>query len=78
MKDFIGNALKEGDMVAYLPPNYRELARGMIVGFTPKGVVIQRDASPQQIKFYSERNQPIQHTIDRRPFGLVARIEAYE
>lgn len=78
MKDFLGNALKEGDIVAYLPPNYRELKRGMIIGFTPKGVVIQRDPDQRTIQFYAERHQPIQHTLDRRPFSLVARIEDYE
>ncbi len=78
MKDFNGNALKEGDIVAYLPPNYRELARGMIIGFTPKGVVIQKDPTEKIKQFYMDRNEPIRHTIDRRPFCLVARIEDYE
>lgn len=78
MKDFLNNALKEGDTVAYLPPNYRELKRGVVVGFTPKGVVIKRDPDERTIQFYAQRNQPIQHTFDRRPFALVARIENYE
>ena len=78
MKDFLNNALKEGDTVAYLPPNYRELKRGVVVGFTPKGLVIKRDPDERTIQFYAQRNQPIQHTSDRRPFALVARIENYE
>ena len=78
MKDFLNNALKEGDTVAYLPPNYRELKRGVVVGFTPKGLVIKRDPDERTIQFYAQRNQPIQHTFDRRPFARVARIENYE
>lgn len=78
MKDFNGNALKEGDSVAYLPPNYRHLVKGMVVGFTPKGVVIERYKSPEDIQEYENRYGKYHPTIDRRETGYVARIEDYE
>ena len=76
MKDFNGNALKEGDSVAYLPPNYRHLVKGMVVGFTPKGVVIERYQTEEYIRSYNLRyNTPYHPTIDRRERGYVAKIE---
>lgn len=74
MKDFNGVELREGDTVAYLPPNYRHLIKGMVVGFTPKMIAIQREPDARTIKFYQDRNAPIQHTIDRREPGYVTKI----
>lgn len=41
MKDFIGQELKEGDVVAVTEPNYRNLVKATVVRFTPKRVVLQ-------------------------------------
>lgn len=79
MKDFNGSALIIGDSVAYLPPNYRHLVKGTVVGFTPKGVVIERYNSPEEIQKYENHyNRKYIPTIDRRETGYVARIQDYE
>lgn len=75
MKDFNDTDLALGDTVAYLPPNYRHLIRGTVVGFTPKGVVIERYKSPAEIRDYNLRyNTPYHPIIDRRERGYVAKI----
>lgn len=38
MKDFVGQELVVGDFVAFVRPQYRELALGQITSFTPKKV----------------------------------------
>ncbi len=38
MKDFIGNELKIGDIVAYVRNPYAELYKGFVVGFTSKKI----------------------------------------
>ncbi len=40
MKDFFGQPLEVGDVVAFIPNGYRDLARGRIVAMTPKQVRI--------------------------------------
>lgn len=40
-KDFVGVTLKEGDIVAAIRPNYRELVQGQIISFTPKKVRVK-------------------------------------
>ena len=40
MKDLFEQTLAVGDVVAFIPPNYRELAKGRIISFTPKQVRI--------------------------------------
>jgi hypothetical protein len=37
-KDFFGRELQIGDEVAFCKPQYRELVKGKVVGFTPKNV----------------------------------------
>jgi hypothetical protein len=41
MKDFNGNTLVLGDIVAFLEPNYRHMTQGRVVGFTPKQIRIE-------------------------------------
>lgn len=41
MKDFLGQDLEVGDVVAVTEPNYRSLIRATVVRFTPKRVVLQ-------------------------------------
>ena len=41
MKDFDGNELQIGDKVAVLPPHYRCMVKGTVIGFTPKQIVIE-------------------------------------
>ena len=41
MKDFNGNELAIGDTVAVLPPNYRCMVKGKVIGFTPKQIVVE-------------------------------------
>ena len=41
MKDFIGQELEIGDVVAVTEPSYRNLVRATIERFTPKRVVLQ-------------------------------------
>ena len=36
--DFVGNHVKVGDKVAFNPPKWKGLERGVVTGFTPKGV----------------------------------------
>ena len=38
MKDFIGNELVIGDVVAYSRNPYSSLYKGFVVGFTPKNI----------------------------------------
>lgn len=40
MQDFFGNELSVGDLVAFIPNGYRDLARARILAFTPKQVRI--------------------------------------
>lgn len=40
MKDFIGNELKIGDLVAYARNPYAELNKGFVVGFTSKKIKV--------------------------------------
>jgi len=40
MRDFFGQPLEVGDVVAFIPNGYRELVRGRIVALTPKQVRI--------------------------------------
>ena len=41
MRDFLGIEIKEGDYVAAIRPNYRELVLGRIVALTPKKVRVE-------------------------------------
>lgn len=41
MKDFLGIELVEGDFVAAIRPNYRELVLGRVVKLTPKKVRVE-------------------------------------
>jgi hypothetical protein len=41
MQDFLGKELNEGDYVAVLPPNYRHMVKGKVIGFTKKQIVIE-------------------------------------
>lgn len=41
MKDFIGQELEIGDVVAVTEPNYRSLIKATLARFTPKRVVLQ-------------------------------------
>lgn len=40
MRDFFGNELSVGDLVAFIPNGYRDLERARILAFTPKQVRI--------------------------------------
>jgi hypothetical protein len=41
MRDFIGQELEVGDLVAVTVPNYRSLMKATVARFTPKRVVLQ-------------------------------------
>ena len=41
MKDLYNQPLEIGDAVAFNPPRYKGLAKGKVVGFTPKMVKIE-------------------------------------
>lgn len=41
MRDFNQNILKVGDSVAFLEARYRDLKKGIVVGFTAKTIVIE-------------------------------------
>lgn len=41
MKDFVGLELAEGDFVAAMRPNYRDLVLGRIIKMTPKKVRVE-------------------------------------
>lgn len=41
MKDFIGQELEIGDVVAVTEPSYRNLIKATVARFTPKRVVLQ-------------------------------------
>lgn len=41
MRDFNGNILKVGDSVAFLEARYRDLKKGIVVGFTAKMIVVE-------------------------------------
>lgn len=41
MKDFLGNELSINDIVICPRPQYRDLMRGRVIGFTPKKVRIE-------------------------------------
>jgi hypothetical protein len=40
MKDFFGNELEIGDTVAFNPPVYKGLVKGIVVKFTPKMIKV--------------------------------------
>jgi hypothetical protein len=41
VKDFFGTELKEGDTVAFMEPDYRNMITGTIVSFAPKSMLIE-------------------------------------
>lgn len=41
MRDFNKNILKVGDSIAFLEARYRDLKKGIVVGFTAKTIVIE-------------------------------------
>jgi len=41
MEDFNKNTLKIGDTIAFLEANYRDLKKGVVIGFTEKKIVIE-------------------------------------
>lgn len=41
MKDFFGNELELGDVVAFYAPGYRSFTEGTIIAFTPKQVRVE-------------------------------------
>lgn len=67
MKDFNGNELAIGDTVAVLPPNYRCMIKGKVVGFTPKQIVVEYN--PHFGGVWADRVE-----ITRRDPGYVAKI----
>lgn len=66
MKDFNGNELAIGDTVAVLPPNYRCMIKGKVVGFTPKQIVVEYEP------YFGSRVDRVE--ITRRDPGYVAKI----
>jgi len=71
--DFDNNPLQLGDSVAYLPPNYRHMIKGRVIGFTPKMIRIERILSPERKEEYDRRNYPI--PTDLRDSGYVVLIK---
>lgn len=72
--DFSGIPLVEGDLVAYLPPNYRHMIRGIVVGFTPKMIRIQRILPRADLDRYMANGYPL--PLDLRDSGYVVRLGA--
>lgn len=68
MNDFNGNPLAIGDTVAVLPPHYRCMVKGTIVGFTPKQIVIEYYPHFNSVTF---RDKPM---ITRREPGYVCKM----
>ena len=72
--DFCGRALVEGDLVAYLPPNYRHMIRGIVVGFTPKMIRIQRILPAPDLQRYAANGWAL--PVDLRDSGYVVLLGA--
>lgn len=70
--DFSGVPLIEGDLVAYLPPNYRHMIRGIVVGFTPKMIRIQRILPTADLERYVANGWAL--PLDLRDSGYVVRL----
>jgi hypothetical protein len=68
MKDFNKNELAVGDFVAMLPPNYRHMVQGRVVGFTPKQIKIE------WLPDYNRRHGRPPEVCTREP-GYVAKIQ---
>jgi hypothetical protein len=72
MIDFDKQPLAVGDLVAFLPPNYRHMIKGRVIGFTPKMIRIEHVLEPKQLELYRERNYPIPTSL--RDHGYVVKL----
>ena len=73
MKDFADNPLQLGDVVAYLPANYRHMIKGVVVSFTPKMVRIARILSVEDAAKYAERKWPF--PTELRDYGYLVKLQ---
>lgn len=67
LTDFDGNQLFIGDSVACLPPHYRCMVKGTVIGFTKKQIVIEY--KPHFGSVWADRLE-----ITRREPGYVVKI----
>jgi hypothetical protein len=72
MIDFDKQPLAVGDLVAFLPPNYRHMIKGRVIGFTPKMIRIEHVLSPKDYELYRERNYAIPTSL--RDHGYVVKL----
>jgi hypothetical protein len=72
MKDFDNNPLQVGDLVAFLPSNYRHMVKGRVVGFTPKMVRIEKILDEKTAAWYTERNRPF--PTELRDHGYLVKL----
>lgn len=70
--DFDKQPLEVGDLVAFLPPNYRHMIKGRVIGFTPKMIRIEHILEQKQLELYRERNYPIPTSL--RESGYVVKL----
>lgn len=70
--DFDKQPLEVGDLVAFLPPNYRHMIKGRVIGFTPKMIRIEHILEEKQVELYRERNYPIPTSL--RESGYVVKL----
>ena len=70
--DFDKQPLEVGDLVAFLPPNYRHMIKGRVIGFTPKMIRIEHILEQKQLELYRERNYPIPTSL--RESGYVVKM----
>lgn len=72
MIDFDKQPLAVGDLVAFLPPSYRHMIKGRVIGFTPKMIRIEHVLSQKDYELYRERNYPIPTSL--RDHGYVVKL----
>ena len=75
MTDFDNNPLAVGDLVAYLPPHYRHMIKGIVVAFTPKMVRIQRILGEKEAERYRQFGWAA--PTDVRESGYIVKIGKY-
>jgi len=72
MIDFDKQPLAVGDLVAFLPPSYRHMIKGRVIGFTPKMIRIEHVLEPKQLELYRERNYAIPTSL--RESGYIVKL----
>ena len=73
MKDFAGNRLHIGDIVAVTIPNYRTLVRAEVIKFTPQNIRVQYskklwDGKEEKIEYLCPPNFVVK-IADGKPNG---------